>query len=92
MITDYIREAMASALYEHITKEDGSDSVFGSIPDLPGVWCNEPTYPDCQRELQSTLEDWLLLGLRLGIHCRSWVTSTSIPKPESWPDASLWAN
>jgi hypothetical protein len=66
MITDYIREAMASALYEHIVEEDGSDSIFGSIPTLPGIWCSEPTYPDCQRELQSTLEDRLLLGLRLG--------------------------
>ncbi len=66
MITDYIRAAMAAAVYEYITEADGSDSVFGSIPSLPGVWCNELTYPDCQRELQSTLEDWLLLGLRLG--------------------------
>jgi hypothetical protein len=66
MITDYIREAMSSAPYEHIVEEDGNVSIFGSIPDLPGVWCSELTYPDCQRELQSTLEDWLLLGLRLG--------------------------
>jgi hypothetical protein len=66
MITDYIREAMSSALYEHIVEEDGHASIFGSIPELPGVWCSELTYPDCQRELQSTLEDWLLLGLRLG--------------------------
>jgi hypothetical protein len=66
MITDYIREAMACAAYEYVTEEDGSAFVFGSITTLPGVWCSEPTYPDCQRELQSTLEDWLLLGLRLG--------------------------
>ncbi len=66
MITDYIRAAMSCAVYEYVTEEDGTATVFGSIPSLPGVWCNEPTYPDCQRELQSTLEDWLLLGLRLG--------------------------
>jgi hypothetical protein len=66
MITDYIREAMAVALYEYVTEADESAFVFGSIPALPGVWCSEPTYPDCQRELQSTLEDWLILGLRLG--------------------------
>jgi hypothetical protein len=66
MITDYIRAAMSSAVYEYVTEDDGTATVFGSIPDLSGVWCSEPTYPDCQRELQSTLEDWLLLGLRLG--------------------------
>jgi predicted RNase H-like HicB family nuclease len=66
MITDYIREAMASAVYEYVVETDEMASVFGSIPDLPGVWCDEPTYPDCQRELQSTLEGWLILGLRLG--------------------------
>jgi hypothetical protein len=66
MITDYIHAAMAQARYEYLPEDDGSASVFGSIPGLPGVWCNESTYPDCQRELQSTLEDWLLLGLRLG--------------------------
>jgi predicted RNase H-like HicB family nuclease len=66
MITTYIREAMASAQYEYVTEENGSASVFGNIPNLPGVWSNEATYPDCQQELQSALEDWLLLGLRLG--------------------------
>jgi hypothetical protein len=66
MISDYIRAAMAAAVYEYVTEDDGTATVFGSIPDLSGVWCSEPTYPDCQRELQSTLEDWLLLGLRLG--------------------------
>jgi hypothetical protein len=37
MITDYIREAMSSALYEHIIEEDGHAFIFGSIPDLSGV-------------------------------------------------------
>jgi hypothetical protein len=66
MITDYIRAAMSCAVYEYVTEEDGTATVFGSIPNLSGVWCSELTYPDCQRELQSTLEGWLLLGLRLG--------------------------
>jgi predicted RNase H-like HicB family nuclease len=66
VITDYIQAAMARAVYEYVTEDDGTASVFGSIPELPGIWSNEPTYPESQQELQSALEDWLLLGLRLG--------------------------
>jgi hypothetical protein len=40
-----------------------SSAVFPTCQAYGG---SEPTCPDCQRELQSTLEDWLLLGLRLG--------------------------
>jgi predicted RNase H-like HicB family nuclease len=68
VITAYIQVAMARAVYEYVIDDNGIASVFGSIPDLPGVWSDEPTYPDCQQALQSTLEDWLLLGLRLGHH------------------------
>jgi predicted RNase H-like HicB family nuclease len=57
---------MAQAVYEYVAEDDGTASVFGSIPELPGVWSHEPTYPECQQELQSALEDWLLFGLQLG--------------------------
>jgi predicted RNase H-like HicB family nuclease len=33
---------------------------------MPGLWAEGPTLEECREELQSTLEDWLLLGLQLG--------------------------
>jgi hypothetical protein len=30
------------------------------------VWAEGETLEECREELQSTLEDWLLLGLQLG--------------------------
>jgi predicted RNase H-like HicB family nuclease len=63
MLTDYIRAAMRHAQYE-IIEDDGT--FYGHIPGCVGLWANEPTLEECRDELQSALEDWLLLGLRLG--------------------------
>lgn len=53
---------MARARYDKL-----EDSSFaGNIPDCPGVIAFAPTLRDCERELQSILEDWILLGLKLG--------------------------
>ena len=62
MLTDYIRAAMRRAKYEIL--EDGT--FFGTIPGLKGLWGNAPTLEECREELQSTLEDWILVGVRLG--------------------------
>lgn len=62
MLTDYIRAALERAEYEKI--EDGS--FFGRIPGLQGLWANAATQEACRRELEEALEDWLLVGLRLG--------------------------
>jgi hypothetical protein len=59
MITQYIDKAMRLAEYEII--EDGT--FWGRIPGYTGVWAIEPTLEACRNELQSTLEDWLLLKL-----------------------------
>ena len=53
---------MARAEYEGL--EDGTS--FGRIPGFQGVWANAPTAEECRAELQEVLEDWLLVGLRLG--------------------------
>ncbi len=63
MLTDYIRAAMAKAQYE-ILPED--KTYFGEIPGVQGVWANEDTLEACREELQSVLEDWILVGLRMG--------------------------
>ncbi len=62
MLTDYIRAAMHHATYE-ILEDDGT--FFGHIPELQGIWANEPTLEACRDELQSALEDWILLGIWL---------------------------
>jgi predicted RNase H-like HicB family nuclease len=62
MLTDYIRGAMRQAHYELM--ENGH--FFGSIPCCRGCWAEGETLEECRTELQSTLEDWLLLGLQLG--------------------------
>ena len=53
---------MRHAKYELL--ENGQ--YFGSIPQCRGCWAEGENLEDCRSELQSTLEDWLLLGLQLG--------------------------
>ena len=62
MLIDYIRAAMHHARYELL--EDGS--FWGEIEDCPGVWANARTLEACRDELQSVLEGWMILGLRMG--------------------------
>jgi len=50
------------ARYESL--DDGTFS--GEIPVLPGVLANAGTLEACRAELQEPLEDWMVLGLRLG--------------------------
>lgn len=63
MLTDYIRAAMHRARYE-ILKDDGT--FYGEIPGFNGVYANAPTLEACREELQEVLEEWIVLGLRLG--------------------------
>ena len=62
MLTEYIQSAMRHAHYELM--ENGR--FFGTIPGCKGLWAECKTLEKCREELQSTLEDWLLLGLQLG--------------------------
>ena len=63
MLTRYIHAAMQKARYEPL---DDEQSIYGHIPECPGVWATAKTPDDCRDELQDVLEDWLSLGLRLG--------------------------
>lgn len=38
----------------------------GELPGFKGVWANADSLDACREELQSALEDWLILGLRMG--------------------------
>jgi predicted RNase H-like HicB family nuclease len=61
-LTAYFEAAMELASYDKL--EDGS--FAGEIPKLPGVVAFASTLKECERELRSTAEDWVLVGLRLG--------------------------
>lgn len=64
MITSYLHEAMCRAKYKIL--EDGT--YYGWVGELPGVWDGAASLEECREELESVVEDWLLLGLRLGHH------------------------
>ena len=62
MLTAYIEEAMKRARYKIL--EDRT--YYGWVQELPGVWAQAPALEECRTELQEVIEDWLLLGLKLG--------------------------
>lgn len=59
---DYISHAMENAAYNKL--EDGTYS--GRIPMCKGVVAFGATLRDCKIQLRSTLEDWILVGFKLG--------------------------
>ena len=62
MLTSYIQNAMRLAKYEIL--ENGH--YYGEIEGFQGVWAQAEDLETCREELQSALEDWLVLGLRMG--------------------------
>ena len=62
ILTGYIKKALTYAEYDKL--EDGT--FAGRIPSCPGVIAFGRTLRTCETELRSTLEDWVLLGLKFG--------------------------
>lgn len=62
VLTEYIDNAMIRAEYDKL--DDGTFS--GRIPICKGAIAFGATLTQCQDELRSTLEDWILVGLKLG--------------------------
>ena len=62
MFTKYVHEAMKLARYKIL--EDGA--YYGDIPGFRGVLASAENLEECRDELQEVLEEWLVLGLRLG--------------------------
>ena len=62
VLTDYVEQALAEANFDKL--EDGT--FTGQIYSCNGVVAFGPTLRQCQLELRSILEDWILLGLKLG--------------------------
>jgi predicted RNase H-like HicB family nuclease len=61
ILTEYLDRAMAHALYAKL--DDGT--YGGQIPHCPGVVAFAPSLAGCAEDLRSTLEDWVLLGMKL---------------------------
>lgn len=64
MLTAYIEAALRKAHYEILPDHEG---YFGRIEGLQGVWANAETLETCREELREVLEEWVVLGLELGI-------------------------
>lgn len=64
ILTEYVSQAMAQAAYEKL----GDGSFSGRIPPCTGVIAFGSRQEVCEAELRSTLEDWILVGLKLGHH------------------------
>jgi predicted RNase H-like HicB family nuclease len=61
ILSSYVEAAMADADYDKL--DDGTFS--GQIPRCQGVIVFAPSLHECEEELRSTLEEWILLGLKL---------------------------
>jgi len=62
ILTDYVSQALAQAVYDKL----GDGTFAGRIPPCAGVVAFGTTLQQCEAELRSTLEDWILVGLKLG--------------------------
>lgn len=61
-MSDYVELALLEAEYDKL-----EDNTFaGRIPSCKGVVAFAATLRGCESELRSTLEDWVLVGLKLG--------------------------
>jgi len=61
ILSEYVERAMSEATYDKL--EDGT--YAGHIPACEGVIAFGASLRECEAELQSTLEEWMLPGLRL---------------------------
>ena len=62
VLTEYIEQALAQADYDKL-----EDSTYaGRIPACKGVIAFGTSLCECEKELRSTLEDWILVGLKMG--------------------------
>ena len=62
MLSKYLSAAMRMAKYKIL--EDGT--YYGEIPGFRGVLANADTLEECRDQLQEVLEDWILVGVKLG--------------------------
>ncbi len=76
MLASYLRAALKTAHYE---LEAGK--FYGEIPGFQGVYAQGDTLEACREELESVLEGWLLLGIRLGHELKRQSSKIFRPQP-----------
>ena len=64
MLTQYIDKAMGRAVYDQLEDK----TYCGKIAECPGTIAFGNTLYQCQNELKSVLEGWLLVKIRYGDH------------------------
>lgn len=62
ILTEYVDRALQLAVYDKLDDEQ----FAARIPQCPGVVALGSSLRACEQELQSTLEDWILVGLKMG--------------------------
>ncbi len=62
ILSDYLNRALAQAEYDQLEE----DSFFGRIPSCKGVVAFAKSLREFEEKLRSVLEDWVLVGLKLG--------------------------
>lgn len=62
ILSDYLENALAQAEYDKLQDR----KFFRRIPPCKGVVVFASTLRNCEEELRSVLEDWVLAGLKLG--------------------------
>ena len=62
ILSDYVEMALGQAEYDKLEDE----TFAGRIPSCKGVVAFATTLRECESELRSTFEDWVLVGLKLG--------------------------
>jgi predicted RNase H-like HicB family nuclease len=63
MLTAYIHAALRKAHYQILPEGEG---YFGVIEGIKGVWAQADTLEACREELREVLEEWIILGLKMG--------------------------
>ncbi len=62
ILSEYVQQAMSQAVYDKL----GDGTFAGRIPACKGVVAFGASLRACEDQLRSTLEDWILVGLKLG--------------------------
>ena len=89
MLLRYIQAAMSKAKYEILPDGEG---YYGEIPECQGVWSNADTLEGCRDELQSVLEDWILIVVHQHLNLPI-IDGIDLNlrecKPAEWPDVAV---
>ena len=62
LLAEYIEISIKDAVITLLC--DGT--YFAEIPGFQGAWANADSPEECRQEMKEVLEDWILLGIKLG--------------------------